>query len=208
METKWEAKKGVGIEIKRHITYFREQIELRVAPKKEVGKPGVGPNTSWWPLLGATKLAPKKLKTTFFQYIWYSLKAHAHYFTVFIYLKTWRGTKLGIFTHFTFTNVPWCSQSMNSLIYVYSIQIPSWSLTWSHFDEPTDICILCTDPQLITDVIKLRTTATQKSFLYYPLMGLRFWPWNFHQQGQGFHSKEVREFVRGSGKVRKIWYFF
>ena len=34
--------------------------------------------------------------------------------------------------------------------------------------------ILCTDPQLITDVIKLRTTATQKSFLYYPLMGLRF----------------------------------
>ena len=66
-------------------------------------------------------------------YILKALKAHAHYFTVFIYLETWRGAKLGIFTHFTFTNLPWCSQSMNSLIYVYSIQIPSWSQTWSHF---------------------------------------------------------------------------
>ena len=44
-------KKGVKVEIKRHITYFREQIELRVAPKKEVEKPRVGPNigcfSSW-----------------------------------------------------------------------------------------------------------------------------------------------------------------
>ena len=38
-------KKGVAVEIKRHITYFREQIELRLAPKKEVEKPWVGPNT-------------------------------------------------------------------------------------------------------------------------------------------------------------------
>ena len=36
-----------GIEIKRHITYFREQIELRVVPKKEVQKPWVGPNTGF-----------------------------------------------------------------------------------------------------------------------------------------------------------------
>ena len=63
----------------------------------------------------------------------YSLKAHAHYFTVFIYLETWRGTKLGIFTPFIFTNLSWCSQSINSLIYVYSIQMTSWSKTWSHF---------------------------------------------------------------------------
>ena len=63
----------------------------------------------------------------------YSLKAHAHYFTVFMYLESWGVAKLGIFTHFTFTNLPWCSQSMNSLIYVYSIQIPSWWQTWSHF---------------------------------------------------------------------------
>ena len=63
----------------------------------------------------------------------YSLKAHEHYFTVFMYLQTWRGAKRGIFTYFTFTNLPWFSQSMNSLIYVYSIQIPSWSQMWSHF---------------------------------------------------------------------------
>ena len=113
-----------------------------MAPKKETEKPWVGVNTgcfsNWWLLLGERKLVPKKLKELFFfQYMLYSLKAHAHYFTVFIYLETWRGTKLSIFTHFTFTNLPWCSQSMNSLmnslIYVYSLQIPSWSQTWSHF---------------------------------------------------------------------------
>ena len=38
-------KKGVGVEIKCHITHFREQIELRVAPKKEVEKQWLGPNT-------------------------------------------------------------------------------------------------------------------------------------------------------------------
>ena len=35
----------------------------------------------------------------------------------------------------------------------------------------------------------------KKFFLYYPLMGLCFWPWNFLQQEQGFHSREVREFM-------------
>ena len=110
----------------------------------------------------------------------YSLKAHAHYFTVFINLETWRGAKIGIFTHFIFTNLPWCIQSMNSLIYVYSLQIPRWSQTWSHF---------------------FVLLPPKKKFLYYPLMGLQFWPWSFHQQGQGFHSREVREFVRGSRKV-------
>ena len=84
-------------------------------------------------------------------------------------------SKLDIFTHFTFTNLPWCSQSMNSLIYVYSIQIPSWSQTWSRLSA------LLRPP---------------KKFLYHPLMGLRFWPWNFLQQGQGFHSMKVREFMR------------
>ena len=29
----------------KHITYFREQTELRVTRKKEVVKPWVGPNT-------------------------------------------------------------------------------------------------------------------------------------------------------------------
>ena len=31
-----------------------------------------------------------------FQDKFYSLKAHAHYFTVFIYLANWRAAKLGI----------------------------------------------------------------------------------------------------------------
>ena len=82
------------------------------------------------------------------------------------------------------------------------------TLTQSKY-ELTDICILYTDPELMTDVITLiRTTNAQKKFLYYTLMGLRFWLWNFHQQGQGSHSREVREFFRGSGKVREIWFFF
>ena len=119
--------KGGRVEIKRHIIYFHEQIELPVAPKKEAEKPWASPNTGCfstrWPLLGARKSSPKKLKNNFFQYMLYSLKAHAHYLTVFIYLETWRGPKLGIFIHFTFKNLPRCSQSMNS--YVYSIQIPS-----------------------------------------------------------------------------------
>ena len=74
--------------------------------------------------IGAQKI--KKKTTTFCQDKLYSLKAHAHYFTVFIYLETRRAAKLDIFTHFTFTNLPRCSQSMNSIIYVYSMQIPSW----------------------------------------------------------------------------------
>ena len=73
-----------------------------------------GPNTGcfshWWPLLGA-KLASKKWKTIFSKL--YSLKAHAHCFTALIYLATWRAAKLGIFTHFTSTNLPRCSQSIN-----------------------------------------------------------------------------------------------
>ena len=82
METNWGAKHfhknfhdvlekggGVGVEIKRHIIYFREQIELRVAPKKEVEKPWVGPNTgcfsSWWPL-GREEIVTQKIRKRFF----------------------------------------------------------------------------------------------------------------------------------------------
>ena len=95
---------------------------------------------------------PKNKKTIFFQDKFYSFKAYAHYFS-FIYLATWRTATLGIFIHFMFTNLPRCSQSRNSLIYVYTTQIPS--------------CFLeC----LITVMFTLlRTTVTQKNFLYYPL---------------------------------------
>ena len=46
-------------------------------------------------------------------------KAHAHYFTVLICLATWRAAKLGICTHFTSINLPHCSQSIKSLMYLY-----------------------------------------------------------------------------------------
>ena len=86
-----------------------------------------GPNTGCfsrrWPLLGARKSVPKKLKN-FFQDKFYPLKGHADNFTVLIYLATWRAAKLGIFTYFMFTNLLRCSQSINPLLYVYSIQIP------------------------------------------------------------------------------------
>ena len=82
--------------------------------------------------------------------------AHVHYFTVSIYLAIRRAAKLGIFTHFMFTNLPRCSQSMKSLIYrLYR------SLT--AFYE-------C----LITAVVitLLHTTATKTIFLYYALRGV------------------------------------
>ena len=98
----------------------------QILKKKEKVTQTPGPNTGCfsrrWPLLGARKSAPKK-NNFFFQDKLYYLKAHTHYLAVFIYLETWRAAKLGIFTHFTFTNLP--QSSMNLLIHVCSIQIPS-----------------------------------------------------------------------------------
>ena len=120
--------------------------------------PNTGCFSHQWPLLGMRNVTPKKLKNNFSQDKFYSLKAHAHYFTAFIYLATWKATKFGIFTYFMFINLPRCSQSMNSLICVYSIQIPSiefsWVLdssqSWSHFfvlPLPKAIfCITSRDP--------------------------------------------------------------
>ena len=89
-----------------------------------------GPDTGFFlsvTALGCKKVGAQKIKkkTIFFHNKFYSLKAHAHYFTVLIYLATWRAAKLGIFTHFTFINLSQCSQSINSLTYVSSMQIPS-----------------------------------------------------------------------------------
>ena len=88
---------------------------------------------------GREKIGSQKIfKKTFFQDTFYSLRSHTHSFTVLIYSATWRAAKLGIITHFRFENLPRCTQSLNSLIYVYSIHIPScllWVLdqSWSHF---------------------------------------------------------------------------
>ena len=71
--------------------------------------------------LWAQQNGAQKIKKVFFQDRFYSLKAHANYFTTLIYLATWRAAKLGIFTHFTSINLPQCSQSINSQMYVYYI---------------------------------------------------------------------------------------
>ena len=109
-----------------YLEEYLQKATSKVSSKNfrpKIQKQPPGPNTGCfsrrWPLLGARKSA------VFFQDMLYSLKAHAHYFTVLIYLVTWRAAKLGIFTHFTFTNLLRCSQSIISLIYVYYIQISS-----------------------------------------------------------------------------------
>ena len=106
--------------------------------------------------LGHKKIGAQKIKTFYFQDKFYSLKAHVHYFTVLIYLPTSRAAKLLIVTHFTFTNLPWCSQSINSLIYVHSIQIPSCFL-WV-FDDSHD-----------RTSSYYRHPKKKNIFLYYPL---------------------------------------
>ena len=93
---------------------------------------------SQWPLLGTRKLAPKKYKNNFFQDKFDSLKAHAHYFTVLLYLATWRASKRGIFTHFTLKNLPRCSQSIISLLCIlYTdpqlVFMSAWSKLWLHY---------------------------------------------------------------------------
>ena len=62
------------------------------------------------------KIGAQKIKTQFFQDKFYSLNT---------YLASLRAAKLDTFTHFIFSNLPLCSQSINSLIYVYSLQIPN-----------------------------------------------------------------------------------
>ena len=99
---------------------------------KYMSSPNRGCFSCRWPLLGATKL------TIFSQHNFYSLKAHAHYFTVLVYLATWRAAKLGIFTHFMSIKLPQCNQSINSLLYVYYTDpqlffMSAWPQLWLHF---------------------------------------------------------------------------
>ena len=99
-----------------------------------------GPKTGCFHTLvttfGHDTIGTQKLKKQFFSKISYiySLKAHAHYFTVLIYLATWRAGKLGISTHLTSINLPWYSQSINSLMYVhYTDSQLLFMNAWSHF---------------------------------------------------------------------------
>ena len=92
----------------------------------------------------------KIFKKFVFQGKFCSFKAHAYYFTVLIYVATWRAAKLGIFTHSTSINLPLRSQSINSLMYVdYTdpqlLFNSAWSQSWSHFfvlpPPQKDFCI-------------------------------------------------------------------
>ena len=149
------------MEIKCDFTYFREQIKLRVASKKEVEKTWAGPNTGcfwvgdrFWEWGNRSQKPEEVLNLVF----------------LLILLSQTYTDAVKVWTHW----------------YMYTL-----------YRSPAD-----------------HSRDSTSSYYHHPknftvsLMGLRFWPWNFHQQGQGFHSvKEVREFVRGSGKVREIWYF-
>ena len=75
---------------------------------------------------------PTKLKNNCWPKEVLSLKDHAHYFTDLTYLAPWRGAKLGIFIHLTFTNLPWCSQ-MHTLYKSQLLFISAWSQSWLRF---------------------------------------------------------------------------
>ena len=125
--------------------------------------PNAGCFSRRWPLLGARKSAPKKLKNNFFQDKLSSLKAHAHYFTVFIYVTTWRAAQFGIFTHFTFTNLLRLAKA-STQYYMYTIFRPPAPF-YEYLIKVVNV------PHL--------TTTAQKNLLYYPVTKpLVFW--RFH----------------------------
>ena len=63
-----------------------------------------------------------KIKKQFLQDKLYSLNAHAHYFTVFIYVATWRAAKLGILPILHSQTNPDVAKTQ-TLTYVYSMQV-------------------------------------------------------------------------------------
>ena len=69
--------RGVGVEIKRHITqFFKKEVE------KPLASPNIGQSLT---AFGREEIGTQKIKKQLFsQYISYSLKAHAPYFTVFL----------------------------------------------------------------------------------------------------------------------------
>ena len=85
---------------------------------------------------GRKKISTQKIKKQlFFQDMFYPLKTHAHYFTLLIYLATWGAAKLGIFTHFMFTNLPRRSQSISSLLH----RFPAAFLALDHSRDRTSL---------------------------------------------------------------------
>ena len=114
--------------------------------------PNAGCFSRWWPLLTRENRRPKNWKATFFQDKFYCLKAYTHYFTVYEYLSTWRAAKFDIFTHFTSTKLPQCSQNIKLIMYVYYtdsqlLLTSAWSQSWLHaFDYHCPSQLFCITP--------------------------------------------------------------
>ena len=98
---------------------------------------------------------PKKLKTgAFLRYIskLYSLKVHAQYFTVLIYITTRIAGKLGIFTHFTSTNFHQLSKASSRSLYIYrplAVFFRTWSKSWSYLILQPSKKICCISPCIV-----------------------------------------------------------
>ena len=88
-----------------------------------------------WPILRSRKLVPKKL----------------YYFTVPIRIITWAAAKLGIFTHFTSTNLPRLAIA-STQYHMYTIRRPTTAFLWvldqsrdctsSYYRRPKKIVVL------------------------------------------------------------------
>ena len=187
-------------EVRIYIQYFSGVV--RIISFKTPSTVYPSPNTGCFFTLvtafNVRKSAPKKL-IFFFQDKFYSLKVHAHYFTVIIYLITWRAGKLGIFTHFMFTNLPWCSQSIDSLVCVYYVY-----------------SILSTDPQLlfeclITVMIAFLHTTTappppqKKKIMYYPLTSTIVYRKKIKSSRKEYVMWACFEFWPIKNIFRKLW---
>ena len=89
-----------------------------------------------------------------------------------IYLATWRAAKLGIFTHFTFTNLHQCSQSINSLIYVDSISprnSPRQSAIAEGFAEANSTFIVITSAKILP-----RWLFLSKIYIHFTIFNIYF----------------------------------
>ena len=132
---------------------------------------------------GRKKISTQKIKKQlFFQDMFYPLKTHAHYFTLLIYLATWGAAKLGIFTHFMFTNLPRRSQSISSLLHRFPAAFlaldHSRDRTSLHYRRPNKNFVL--SPEVTNWAamqklyIKYLHTPNNKHFLYKNLFNITF----------------------------------
>ena len=145
-----------------------------------------------WLLFGLTKSAPKKLKSSFFLRQGLFFKGSSTYFTVLIYVATRRDAKR-IFTHFTSINLPWCSQSITSLMYVYYtdphffyeclitvvIALLHTSALLPPAKKKKKICIAGDDQRCISASSSFKTGITNMLLASYNVWNIKIW---LHQQ--------------------------